>query len=96
MDADHASSEPELPHFDFTTLVLSFSHSALVHLGDAPGLEGKAQVELPLARQSIDILAMLQEKTKGNLTADEERLIQQVLCDLRLRFVEVSRSHPKG
>jgi hypothetical protein len=60
-----------------------------MHLGDAPHPESEAPViELPLARQSIDMIAMLEEKTKGNLTGDEERLIHQVLVELRLRFVE--------
>ncbi len=44
-----------------------------------------------MARQDIDLLGLLQEKTKGNLTGDEERLLEQALCDLRMRYVEVSR-----
>jgi len=46
---------------------------------------------LPLARQTIDLLAMLDEKTKGNLTGDEERMLAQILFDLRMRYVEVSK-----
>lgn len=81
---------PELPGIDFTTFVVSLSHSALVHLGDAPQPDGSIERHLPLARQTIDILAILQEKTKGNLSGAEERLLNQVLYDLRMRFVEVS------
>jgi hypothetical protein len=84
-------NEP-LPSIDFSTLVLSLSQTALVHLGDAPHPEGEeAKSDLPLARQTIDMLGMLQEKTKGNLTGSEERLLDQVLYDLRLRFVEHSK-----
>ena len=87
-----------LPTIDFSMLVLSLSQTALVHLGEAPHPEegeGRASLatrNLPLARQTIDMLGMLQEKTKGNLTGSEERLIDQILYDLRLRFVEVSKA----
>jgi hypothetical protein len=91
-----------LPTIDFSMLVLSLSQTALVHLGEAPHPdhegEGRASAStrnLPLARQTIDMLGMLQEKTKGNLTGSEERLIDQVLYDLRLRFVEVSKGEQK-
>jgi hypothetical protein len=83
---------PELPAIDFSTFVLSLSHSALVHLGDAPDPEGQRGVHLPLARQTIDLLTLLQEKTRNNLSGPEERLLEQALYDLRLRYVEVSRS----
>lgn len=86
------SDEADLPAIDFTTFVVSLSHSALVHLGDAPHPDGNKAVELPLARQTIDLLALLQEKTQGNLTGAEERVLTQALYDLRLRYVEVSKS----
>ncbi len=76
---------------DFVTFVVSLGSSAFVHLGDAPHPETqKVDVSLPLAQQTIDILGMLQEKTRGNLTADEERILQALLSDLRLRFVQRS------
>jgi hypothetical protein len=81
-----------LPAVDFSTFVVSLSHSAFVHLGDAPDPEGKRSVNLPLARQTIDLLSLLQEKTKGNLNGPEERILGQALYDLRLRYVEASRS----
>lgn len=88
-----------LPTIDFSMLVLSLSQTALVHLGEAPdpdSPEGSpGQRNLSLARQTIDMLGMLQEKTKGNLTGGEERLIDQVLYDLRLRFVELSKEETK-
>ena len=88
-DRDDAES---LPAIDFSTFVLSLSHSALVHLGDAPPLEGQTpERNLPLARQTIDLLGILQEKTRNNLSGEEERLLDQALYDLRLRFVEISK-----
>ncbi len=89
-----ASSEKEdaLPRIDFATFVLSLSHSALMHLGEAPHPETNAvEKSLPLARQTIDLLGMLEEKTKGNLSGDEERLLGQILYDLRVRFVEIQK-----
>ena len=87
------TAEHELPQIDFATFVLSLSHSALMHLGEAPHPEtDQIEVNLPLAKQNIDILGLLEEKTKGNLTGDEERLVAQVLFDLRMRFVERSKS----
>lgn len=83
--------EEKLPAVDFSMFVLSLTHSALVHLGDAPAPDGKRERNLPLARQTIDLLAILQEKTKNNLSGEEERLLDQALFDLRLRFVEVSK-----
>jgi hypothetical protein len=81
-----------LPRVDFSTFVLSLSHSALMHLGQAPHPEtGSVEKTLPLARQTIDLLAMLEDKTKGNLSGDEERLLTQILFDLRMRYVELSK-----
>jgi hypothetical protein len=93
-DAERAYSEvaqgKELPAVDFLNLVVSMSHSALLHLGDAPDPStGSHEKNLPLARQTIDILAMLQEKTRGNLNGNEERVLSQAVYDLRMRFVEV-------
>jgi len=77
----------EVPPIDFTTFVLSLSTSALVHLGEAYERGSEPAVNLPLARQTIDLLGLLEDKTRGNLTGEEERLLQQVLFDLRMRFV---------
>jgi hypothetical protein len=93
-DSTSASQPDDLPAMDFTTFVLSLSHSALLHLGDAPHpSDGKSEVDLPMARQTIDLLALIQEKTHGNLTGAEEQMLTQALYDLRLRFVEVSQKH---
>jgi hypothetical protein len=81
---------------DFSTFVLSLSHSALMHLGEAPDPEsGKMHPSVPLAKQTIDLIGMIEEKTKGNLTGEEERLLGQILFDLRLRFVELEKREQK-
>ena len=83
-------TEP-LPNVDFATLVLSLSHSALVHLGQADDPdELESRIDLTLARHSVDLIALLEEKTKGNLTGQEERLIGSVLVDLRARMLELA------
>jgi Domain of unknown function (DUF1844) len=86
-----------LPAIDFSMLILSLSQTALVHLGEAPHPDGEPALppNIALARQTIDLLGVLQEKTKGNLNGAEEHLLDQVLYDLRLRFVEVSKSQAK-
>jgi hypothetical protein len=83
----------ELAPIAFGTLVLSLSSSALVQLGVAPtpGESAPAAPNLPAAQQTIEILEMLRDKTRGNLTPDEERLLDSVLHDLHLRFVESKR-----
>ena len=89
-------TDEAFPQIDFATFILSLSHSALMHLGEAPHPEdnaaGPAVVSLPLAKQTIDLLGLLEEKTKGNLTGEEERLITQILFDLRMRYVEKSKT----
>jgi hypothetical protein len=86
--------DTKAPDIDFNTLVLSLSTSALMHLGKLPDAEN-ATVSLAHAKQSIDCIALLEEKTRGNLTGEEERLITEVLYDLRLQFVAVTQSSDK-
>jgi len=78
-----------LPEMSFATLVLSLSTSALLHLGVPPEPTEGAQpeVNLPLAQQTIDILEILRDKTRGNLDESESRLLEGVLHDLRMRFI---------
>lgn len=80
----------------FSAFILSLGTSALVHLGLAEDpATGQKQVNLPMARHVIDILSMLKQKTAGNLEEDEVRLMDNLLFDLRLKFVEVCRTqHP--
>jgi hypothetical protein len=92
-DRDSRRGDTELPELDFTTVVMSILGSAYVHLGDAPDPEeARKEPNLLLAQQDIQMLALLQEKTRGNLTGEEERVLSQGLYDLRMRFVEVSKT----
>ncbi|MCO4769667.1 MAG: DUF1844 domain-containing protein [Deltaproteobacteria bacterium] len=77
---------------DFQTFVLSLGTSALVQLGEAP-VPGQTSFEKDVegARQTIDILAMLETKTAGNLTEQESSLLRNLLTDLRLRFVRAGK-----
>lgn len=99
-DTEHDEDLPdeeELPALDFTTFVLSLSTTVLASLGEIPEPDGvRHAVNLPVARQTIDLLLLLQGKTKGNLTGEEERLLNQMLLDLRMRYVEVAGRHDKG
>ena len=78
-----------LPEINFSTFIISLSTQALMHLGEIPNpLSGKSETDIPVAKQMIDILGMLQEKTRSNLDAGEERLIEDILFDLRMKYVE--------
>jgi hypothetical protein len=77
----------EIPPIDFTTFVLSLSTQALMQLGEVKDPDGQVAQDLMMARQTIDLLGLLESKTKGNLTGEEEQLLQQILYDLRMRFV---------
>ncbi len=87
---DQAATEPsDYPPVNFTNFVISLSTSALFHFGDFPEYEGgKAEKNLPAAKQTIDILDMLNEKTKGNLDPNEVGLIQGILYELKMRYVK--------
>ncbi|NCC25253.1 MAG: DUF1844 domain-containing protein [Deltaproteobacteria bacterium] len=82
-----AKSE-SMPYLNFSTFVMSLVSSGMVHLDEVPDPEtGQRGLDLPLAKQTIDLLTMLQEKTKGNLDQNEERLLQDVLFELRMVYV---------
>ena len=91
---DTAAGAANASNINFASFVLSLVHTAAVHFGDVadPNTGEHHAPNLPLAQQMIDILAMLEEKTRGNLSAEERQLIDQVLYELRLRYVEVSRA----
>ena len=76
----------------FTAFVLSPESSTAIHFGDIPDPDGQLRSEPNLdgASQMIEILALLEQKTKGNLTAEERQVLEQVLDELRLRFVDAS------
>ena len=90
--ASPPGEETERPKVDFSMLILSVSHSAFYHLGlvEDPATGKAGPVDKALARNDIDLLEVLEEKTRGNLTSEEEHLLSSLLYDLRLRFVEAA------
>jgi hypothetical protein len=78
-----------MSELSFTAFVLSLASAAAVHFGDIPDESGnQAEPNLEGAAQMIEILALLDQKTRGNLTAEERQVLEQVLYELRMRFVE--------
>jgi len=77
----------------FAAFVLSLAHTSAVHFVDIPDpVSGTtSEANLPAAHQMIDILSLLETKTRGNLTAEERQLLEQILYELRLRFVEIQK-----
>lgn len=79
----------QLPPIDFSQMVISFGTSALINLGAMPDPETEEVVrDLAAAKQTIDMLGMLQEKTRGNLTHEEDQLLSKLVLDLRLAYVK--------
>lgn len=77
---------------DFAGFLLSLATSAMAHLGEVPDPEtGSTTENLPAAKQMIDILSILQKKTKGNLERDEERLLDNLLYELRMKYLKKSQ-----
>ena len=88
-DKQTEQNAPPLPAITFSTFIFSLNSSALVQLGvmDDP-MTGQKTKNLPLAKQTIDVISMLQEKTTGNLTADEAAMLKNILYDLRILYVK--------
>ena len=87
-----AAGEMPLPEVTFASFLISLSSSAFIHLGDIPDpTTGETKKDLPLAKQTIDLLGVLREKTRNNLQEDEEKLFDHLLYDLRMRFVREKR-----
>lgn len=85
-------SDAPKPPLDFSTFLLSLYSSAVYYLGGIQDpVSGKTTLDLDLAKQNIEFISILEEKTKGNLTEEEEKLFQHSLYDLRLRYVEASK-----
>ena len=85
-----SSTEKETEPFqvDFSTFIMSLTSSAFYHLGDMPDPStGKKEVNLPAVQQTIDMLIMLREKTKGNLNEDEKKLLEQLVYELQVKYV---------
>jgi hypothetical protein len=94
---DRRSDCMPMADISFTQFVISLASSAAIHFGDIPDMSGQTAPapDLEAARQMIEILALLEEKTRGNLTAEERQVLEQILYELRLRFVEVSGASEK-
>lgn len=80
--------ETEPFQIDFSAFIMSLTSSAFYHLGDMPDPStGKTETNLPAVQQTIDMLIMLREKTKGNLKEDESKLIEQLIYELQVKYV---------
>lgn len=81
-----------MSQMDLSTFFLSISSSACISLGiEIPGSNVEARVDLELARQNIDLLELMQQKTQGNRTTDEDRLLEHLLREMRMRYIEVQK-----
>ncbi|MBI5043955.1 MAG: DUF1844 domain-containing protein [Nitrospirae bacterium] len=84
-----------LPHIDFSSFIYSLAHSALIQLGEEPDpFTGARGINLHQAKETIDLISLLEEKTKGNLTKDEGALIKNLLFNLRMKYVELAKKSP--
>ena len=80
-----------LPEVNFNSLMFSLSSSALLHLGEIADPEsGEKKKDIALAKHTIDTIAMLKEKTQGNLNGEEEKFLESILTDLRWRYVRAA------
>jgi hypothetical protein len=86
---DRPSEEPPLlPEPTFSTFILSLATSVLVQLGELPDpISNQKEMNLPLARQTISLIEILEQKTKGNLAEEEARLLESMLYDLRMQYL---------
>jgi hypothetical protein len=90
--SQEAPGEAPLPKITFASFLISLSSSAFIHLGDIPDpVSGEVKKDLALAKQTIDLLGLLREKTRNNLQEDEDKLFDHLLYDLRMRFVKETR-----
>jgi uncharacterized protein DUF1844 len=85
-------SQQTAPEITFATFVVGLSTQALVHLGELPDPHtNQPAADLPAAQQLIDIIAMLEQKTRGNLDRDEQAMLEAILFELRMKYVERAR-----
>jgi hypothetical protein len=90
-DKEKKKGAAPFPEVNFSSFLLSLSSSTLLHLGEILDPQsGEKKKDLGLAKQSIDIITILKDKTKGNLTQEEEKLLDHLLYDLRMRFVKAN------
>jgi hypothetical protein len=92
MSEEKQTEEQTMPEIDFGMFVMSLASSVLVHLGEIEHPDSRArEANLPLAKQTVDILGMLREKTRGNLTQEESQLLDNLLYDLRMKYVDAKK-----
>lgn len=92
-EAGSGAPDRRMPPVDFQTFLISLASSALVHLGEVENPEtGTRGKDLVLAKHTLEVLSMLEQKTRGNRTEQEEKLLGSLLYDLRLRYVEASKA----
>jgi hypothetical protein len=86
---EERSPDGPMPEIDFATLIMSFASAAMISMGLVPDpVTGKIQKNILIAKQNIDIIHLLKEKTAGNLEQDEEKLMDHILYELRMHYVE--------
>lgn len=91
---ENEKTPPPLPGINFSSFIISLSSSAMFHFGEIPDpVTNKKQKNLPMAKQTIDILRILKEKTAGNLDKNEENLFDNLLHDLQIRYVNEAKTH---
>ncbi len=89
------TTDNKLAPMDFSTFIVSLGSSVMVYLGQGGGPEGSdasPERNLPMARQTVDILAMLETKTAGNLTDEESKLLSNVLYQVRMACLEAEKA----
>jgi len=92
---DHQHQQPF--QLDFSTFIMSLTSSAFYHLGDIADPEtGKTETNLPAVHQTIDMLTMLKEKTQGNLSAEENKLLEQLIYELQMKYVAKTKDGGAG
>lgn len=90
--ADEKAGEKTLPPVDFISFILSLTASAQINMGLVPDpMTHKSERNLEMAKQTIDLLGLLEEKTKGNLTEEEQKVFDEILHHLRLQFLEAKK-----
>lgn len=93
----NSNDESYTPPFEinFASFIFSLGRSAFIHLGEEPDpVTGGKKVSLPMAKETIDIISLLEEKTRGNLTQEEDQLLKNILYTLRMRYVELASNNP--
>ncbi|MCH7926899.1 MAG: DUF1844 domain-containing protein [Deltaproteobacteria bacterium] len=91
-----ADQKRDQSKIDFSNFILSLNTSALIHLGDLPDPQTRERIyDIQSAKQTVDILELLKTKTEGNLDSEEFRLLDDVIYDLRLKYVKIMQSDNK-